>query len=62
MLEKESSGVSPDLSQSSQDAGAAPGGPLPQKEPSTDEVQIPTDLPHRYTLQFLIAAIKQLSQ
>jgi hypothetical protein len=57
MLEKEPLGTSPELTEPKRSAGAAPGGPSPPGQPPASAVQTL----HQYTLQFLIAAIKKVS-
>ena len=61
MLEKEPSGTSPNLSQHPQPLGMTPGGPFPQDRPPLIVVLDPSEQSHQYTLQFLIAVIKESS-
>ena len=59
MLERDTSGASPDSTQPSQPRRAVPGGPSPSGQPLPDAVPNPSGLPHQFTLQLLIAEIKK---
>jgi hypothetical protein len=61
MSEKESSGTSPNLTQHSQSSRMTPGGSFPQGRPPLIVVLDPSKPSHQYTLQFLIAVIKESS-
>ena len=53
--------TSPDLTQHPQPLGVTPGGPFPQGRPPLIVVIDPSAQSHQYTLQFLIAVIKESS-
>jgi hypothetical protein len=61
MSEKESSGASLYLTQHPQPPGVTPGDPFPQGRPPLVVVVDPSERSHQYTLQFLIAVIKESS-
>ena len=62
MLEKEPSGTSHHVTLASQPVGATPGGPFSTGSPLAQTDIYPSQLPHSYTLQFLIAVIKKPSK
>jgi len=59
MMEKETSGVSPDRKLPSQIADAAHGGPSPHLQLPAETTLKPSGSLRQYTLQFLIAVIKK---